>query len=81
MANEGIEKAGLHQGPPGTRHIEMATVQVSGDYLLLAKDAATAERLIKHGPKWVTYLAGNAEVITPTYGVIAMGIPVDTFNP
>jgi hypothetical protein len=81
MANEGIEKAGLHQGILGIRHIEMATVQLSGDYLLLAKDAATAERLIRNGPKWVTYLAGNAEVVTPTYGVIAMGIPVDTFNP
>jgi len=81
IANEGTEKAGLHQGLLGVRHIEMATVQVSGDYLLLAKDAATAERLTKNGPQWATYLAGYAEVVTPTYGVIAMGIPVDTSNP
>jgi hypothetical protein len=78
---KGIEKAGLHEGPLEVRHIEMATVQASGDYLLLAKDAATAERLIKNGPKLVTCLGGSAEVITPTYGVIAMGIPVATFDP
>ena len=81
MANEGISRAGLRQGPQGVYPIEMATVQVSGDYLLLAKDAATAERLIKNGPKWVTCLGGNAEVITPTYGVMVMNIPVSTFNP
>lgn len=81
MANEGIAKAALQQGPPGAHPIEMATVQVSGDYLLLAKDAATAERLIKNGPEWVTCLGGNAEVVTPTYGVMVMNIPVSTFNP
>ncbi|KAG9636027.1 hypothetical protein KCU64_g14772, partial [Aureobasidium melanogenum] len=81
MANAGIDRAGLYQGQPGIYAIEMATVQPSGDYLLLAKDAATAERLIKNGPKWVTSLGGNAEVITPTYGVIAMNIPASTFNP
>ncbi|KAH0182498.1 hypothetical protein KCV03_g10286, partial [Aureobasidium melanogenum] len=81
MANEGIAKAELQQGPTGSHTIEMPTVQVSGDYLLLAKDAATAERLIKNGPKWVNCLGGNAEVITPTYGVMAMNIPVSTFNP
>ncbi|KAG9511473.1 hypothetical protein KCV07_g10146, partial [Aureobasidium melanogenum] len=81
MANAGIAKAGLQQGPTGSHTIEMATVQVSGDYLLLAKDAATAERLIKNGPKWVTCLGGNAEVITPTYGVMVTNIPVSTFNP
>ncbi|KAG9633957.1 hypothetical protein KCU77_g11122, partial [Aureobasidium melanogenum] len=81
MANEGIEKAGLLQGPPGTKVIEAATVQVSGDYLLFAKDGATAERLIYHGPDWVACLGGNAEVVTPTYGVMVMNIPVTTFNP
>ncbi|THX18851.1 hypothetical protein D6D17_01816 [Aureobasidium pullulans] len=81
MANEGIAKAELQQGPTGSHTIEMATVQVSGDYLLLAKDAATAEKPIKNGPKWITCLGGNAEVITPTYGVMVMNIPVSTFNP
>jgi hypothetical protein len=81
MANAGIERAGLLQGPPGSRTIEMAAVQVSGDYLLMAKDAATAERLTMNGPKWVTCLGGNAEVITPTYGVMVMNIPVTRFDP
>ncbi|KAH0300453.1 hypothetical protein KCU74_g19015, partial [Aureobasidium melanogenum] len=81
MANEGIEKAWLLQGPPGTKAIEAATVQVSGDYLLFAKDGATAERLTYHGPDWVTCLGGNAEVVTPTYGVMVMNVPVTTFNP
>lgn len=81
MANEGIAEAGLYQKPPGAHPIEMVTVQVSGHYLLLAKNAATAERLIKNGPKWVTCLGWNTEVITPTHGVITMGIPALTFNP
>lgn len=81
MANEEISKVGLHQGPPGVHPIEMATVQLSGDYLLVAKDAATAERLIKVGPKWATSLGGNAEIIIPTGGVMVINIPVSTFNP
>ena len=68
MANEGIIKAGIYYGPPAIRPIEMATVRPSGDYLLPAKDGATAERLIRNGSKWVTCLGGNAEVVTPTYG-------------
>jgi hypothetical protein len=47
----------------------------------MAKDAATAERLTMNGPKWVTCLSGNAEVITPTYRVMVMNIPVTRFNP
>lgn len=43
----------------------MTTVQVSGDYLLMVKDGATAERLIMNGHKWVTCLGASAEVITP----------------
>ena len=81
MANEGIERAGLLVGPGGSKAIEMATVQVSGDYLLIAKDAATAERLTMNGPQWVTCLGGNAEVVTPVYTVMVMNIPVSTFNP
>ncbi|KAH0332631.1 hypothetical protein KCU81_g10079, partial [Aureobasidium melanogenum] len=81
MANEGIERAGLFTGPGRNKAIEMATVQVSGDYLLIAKDAATAERLTKNGPQWVTCLGGNAEVVTPVYTVMVMNIPVSTFNP
>jgi hypothetical protein len=68
MANAGIERAGLLQGPPGSRTIEMATVQASGDYLLMTTVAATAERLIMNGPKWVTCLGNNAEVVTRSNG-------------
>jgi hypothetical protein len=68
MANAGIERAGLLQGPPGSGTIEMATAQVSGDYLLMTTDAAIAERLIMNGPKWVTCLGGNAEVVIRSNG-------------
>jgi hypothetical protein len=81
MANQGIEKAGLSRGVQGIRNIEMANVQVSGDYILWAKDAATAERLTLNGAQWVTCLGGNAEVVTPAYGVVVRNIPVTTFDP
>jgi hypothetical protein len=42
VANAGIERAGLLQGPPGSRTIEMATVQVSGDYLLILSGPSLA---------------------------------------
>jgi hypothetical protein len=63
------------------RNIEMTNVQVSGDYILWAKDAATAERLTLNGAQWVTCLGGNAEVVTPAYGVVVRNIPVTTFDP
>ncbi|TIA30693.1 hypothetical protein D6C78_09425 [Aureobasidium pullulans] len=81
MANEGIARAGVAPAILRVKAIDTSTVQVSGDYLLLAKDAATAERLIINGHQWVTCLGGRAEVITPTFGVMVMKIPVTTFNP
>jgi len=51
IANEGVAEAGFQEGLSRAHSIEMGIIQVPGDYLVLAKDAATAERLIKNGPR------------------------------
>ncbi|THW98520.1 hypothetical protein D6D13_10607, partial [Aureobasidium pullulans] len=81
MANEGIAKAGLAPTTLGVKAIDTAAVQASGDYLLLAKDAATAERLNTNGRQWVECRGSRAEKITPTFKVMVMNVPVTTFNP
>lgn len=48
----------------------------SGDVSLRASSAAAAEVLRKYASHWMTVFGGEASVRTPTWGVVAHGIPV-----
>ena len=67
---------GNNKGAQATaKWVRAARILKSGDVVLHAVDAPTAERLLFSSEKWQSCLGEKARVLTTTYGVVVSNIP------
>jgi hypothetical protein len=83
ITNTAIAKSGKLNGALTTGSktwITTARIQRSGDIVLHAVDAPTAERLRENRSEWQRCLGQKAEVRVPTFGVILSDIPISSVD-